>query len=165
VFYAGSQKSKELRRRWIRRNWRPPVFKPTSPLHSKIPDLQPSAEGPPSGPLTSQSACSKCLGLDHFRKYCRNMVRCKFCYNYGHISISYLSKSHRSRKFRPISRVESEGSCPPSFLHQSSPPPRCLRLLPATPICHIHSGKPQPFSHGELGLRPHPPCSQGLRPR
>jgi hypothetical protein len=133
VFYAGSQKSKELRRRWIRRNWRPPVFKPTSPLHSKIPDLQPSAEGPPSGPLTSQSACSKCLGLDHFRKYCRNMVRCKFCYNYGHISISYLSKSHRSRKFRPISRVESEGSRPPPFYIShpllldasvSSPPPQ-----------------------------------------
>ena len=42
-------------------------------------------------PLVS-ARCSRCLGLGHTKKLCKGSIRCKSCFNYGHLSYTYLSK-------------------------------------------------------------------------
>ena len=64
--------------------------------------------------------CSRCLGPNHLRKDCTNMVRCKSCFSYGHISSVCLLKARNQQRFRPISR-EGEGTEKAPIYLSSSP--------------------------------------------
>lgn len=54
--------------------------------------------------------CSKCLGLGHTRKECTSLVRCDVCFHYGHLSGHCFAKARKSCIFRPVSKLEGEGS-------------------------------------------------------
>lgn len=135
-----------------------------------------SARGPnlsrtPVPPIQSNSVmvklCSRCLGPGHSRKEFTNLVRCKLCFNYGHISPACLSKPRLQRKFRPIAHLEGEGAdssdkyqdgTPILDSSASIPPPRC----PPT----ANSRKPQFIClNGELGSRPPPIRAQRFHRR
>ena len=57
-------------------------------------------------PSNTEISCSHCLGLGHTRKECSNSVRCKICFNYGHVSFRCLAKACYQRRFRPVIPLE-----------------------------------------------------------
>lgn len=103
-------------------------------------------------------SCDRCLGLGHKRKDCTQQIRCKACFNYGHVSSRCLSRKRDKWRYREVSRSEVEPPCPEVFMMQvnrllnsSTPPP--------SPHSSVHKKKPQ-RPHGKLGGRSSP-----LRPR
>lgn len=70
--------------------------------------------GPTSSPSFS-AHCSRCLGPGHTWQDCKGSIRCKSCFNYGHLSFACHSKG-RQRVYRPISKSEG-GRPPPSPLN------------------------------------------------
>lgn len=114
--------------------------------------------GPSAEPLRLPPLCSRCLGPGHSTKECGNLVRCRTCYNYGHMSVSCLSKSRHTLKFRPVSIPEGEGATPSSFksveqlldASVATPPP-----LPATPtVKNLNSSA---MANWACDPRPHVP--------
>lgn len=95
-------------------NSRPPVYprssKPSYPL------------GPVHVSPWLARSCSKCLGRGHLRKDYANLVRCKLCFNYGHISSTCLSKARIQRVYRPVTALEGEGPRPKDPIKCSSAP-------------------------------------------
>lgn len=94
-------------------------------------------------PLVEVKKCSKCLGPGHSRKDYTNLVKCRTCFNYGHISSACLSKACHQRRYRPVSYLEDEGSqCLPLYsdasasLDASAPAPPSSLLPP--PIVENH---------------------------
>lgn len=69
--------------------------------------------------LTGRLECNKCLGLGHTWKECKNLVRCKICFNYGHHSNACLSRFRLKRRYRVLSRSEDQGP-PDSNLYRAS---------------------------------------------
>lgn len=151
----------------------PPSPKPSMNLNS---NLQTSPKGPrnlesPSlGSTRLPPLCSRCLGPGHSRKDCGNMVRCRTCFNYGHISVSCLSKSRSMLKFWPVSTPEGEGTTP-SFINSGDQTLDAsfstLPHRPTTPIvknpnstamanwaCHPRPHVPEGFILEELMQRP-----------
>lgn len=75
----------------------------------------------PSSPLKAHF-CFKCLGHCHLRKDCRGLVRCKSCFNYGHVSSSCLYEARNQRQYRPISHLEGKGSHATTPIYPSPSP-------------------------------------------
>lgn len=121
-------------------------------------------QGPAHSPSSKIPSYSKCLRTGHLRKQCSNLVRCRSCYNYGHVSAACLSKSRNHRLYRPISKFEGEGadksfipseppcSSPPSPNRPPSSPP-CIEENPNAHQTMANSVNPCPH----LEPVPHPP--------
>jgi hypothetical protein len=63
----------------------------------------------PTGPASVQPIFSKCLALGHSVRDCLNQVRCRGCWNYGHIYCSCLVKNNRNRRiYRCIDKLITE---------------------------------------------------------
>lgn len=111
------------------------------------------------GQLEISPVYTRCLGLGHDRKICKQSVRCNVCFNYGHIFFQCLSKKRVQWRFRPVSRLKGEesgkvhlysGASPSldsSSLHQSPNPPSppkyptpTMANWPVDPVPHVPAG-------------------------
>lgn len=113
-----------------------------------------------AGPSKPSFFCASCLGLGHQRKVCTQMVRCKICYNYGHISSDCLPETAKNSVtgWFPVRNAKSRDLCLFALmLPPFSPPPP---TLPTTV-----SEASLLFSNGELGGRPLSPCLRRLHDR
>ena len=99
-----------------------PTFSKATPLPISGPDQLGGREG----------QCRRCLGPGHKRKDCTRMVRCILCYNYGHTSLTCLSKIHAKRRYRVVSRSEVEGTLGNHLYPKTTPP-----LVPSPPISTV----------------------------
>lgn len=100
------------------------------------PDQAPKHSGPaPPPPLI---LCSHYLGLGHNRKDCSQMVRCRACFNYEHVSSRCLSKNHDKWHFRRVSRCGGEGSSAKGINAGSAPPiePSVSSVPPSPTTAH-----------------------------
>jgi hypothetical protein len=98
--------------------------------------------------------CQKCLSFSHEIKDCPNKIRCRACYNYGHIKKNCLTtklkssqrwirkqttttnsgNSHCPNLETPdatYSRIQTGVGIPPPFAHTSQPPPNPVVSSPS----------------------------------
>jgi hypothetical protein len=99
-----------------------------------------------------QGSCFWCLAQGLMRKSCTSQVRCRSCYNYGHLS-RFCHAIRRRKSYRPKS-VASSGS--PSFISLQHQPFASLRHQQL--IAFLAKPAALPF-HGS-GARRHP-CIHG----
>ena len=98
---------------------------------SPAPTFSKAISLPESGPDRlggREVQCLRCLGPRHERKDCTRMVRCILCYNYGHTSLTCLSKFHAKQRYRVVSRSEGEGTLENHLYPKPKPP-----LIPSAP--------------------------------
>lgn len=122
--------------------------------------------------------CFRCLSKGHKISSCRNVVRCKSCLRYGHVSRFCRDKAANKATYRPVSRMAqpNKGKDSPSFFSSSpsmsaipdpsSPPSETpmpphhdssdATLLPPPPP------PPRPSSMANFSVDPRPHLSDGF---
>jgi hypothetical protein len=80
----------------------------SSKSRQQEPTVDPNTHRTEAAGLFSGS-CFKCLGWDHFRATCSSQIRCKSCFNYGHISRNCFAR-RKEKTYRPKSSALLEPS-------------------------------------------------------
>ena len=114
-------------------------------------------------PLVS-AHCSRCLGLGHTRKLCKGSIRCKSCFNYGHLSYTCLSKG-RQRHYRPITKSDVGRPRPAPLNATTSSSSKHSEKLTPSPSHAIVRNLPLENNNCQLPMRSLPPRAARLLPR
>ncbi|TVU01464.1 hypothetical protein EJB05_53082, partial [Eragrostis curvula] len=85
--------------------------------------------------------CYRCLAWGHRSRFCSSPVRCRACYNYGHIAARCMARRRKPRVYR----IKPRNAGPATLSPQPSPGPSATTINPMT-----QSALPQPYD-------PHPP--------